>query len=495
MVAHSKPTLARRLPAPCRRPAVFGCIFLALTGAAPAADATSVVSNCNDAGIGSLRNAIAAAPEGDVIDLSGLTASDPGCSASAISLMTGEIVVAQNDLTILGSGRNALAVTIAPPIRSRILNHIGDGTTTTGTLRIQDLSITSGYNGVATTASVRGGCIYSRENVQLVSAAITNCTAAAYAHGAVGGGIYARGALTLEHSIVSGNVVRSNAVANGGLALAGGAYVHGGFVASYSTISNNAAAAEFGDAGGLSINAHSLPGNSTVLIKIDNSTISGNTAYHSVGGIQFGAVHALITNSTISGNTAILGSKGGLFVVEPIAVGIYNSTIAFNSAGVTDSGGRHYSAGATFMGRPYERPSLAGQFDSSSVILRNTLISNNVNSSYGSADDFSVVSALFVLPVDISGANNLIFSEFGTADPPDTLRGICPLLAPLRDNGGATQTHALFSGSPAMDAGAGSGFSFDQRGQGYPRAVGPVDIGSYEMQGDVIFAAGMDGCP
>src|SRR5207249_2316251 len=61
-----------------------------------------------------------------------------------------------------------------------------------------------------------------------------------------------------------------------------------------------------------------------------------------------------------------------------------------------------------------------------------------------------------------------------------------PMLGPLQDNGGATFTHALLPGSPAIDAGDPS-FTpppdYDQRGSGYSRiANGRVDIGAFEVQ-------------
>src|SRR5205085_2709145 len=59
-----------------------------------------------------------------------------------------------------------------------------------------------------------------------------------------------------------------------------------------------------------------------------------------------------------------------------------------------------------------------------------------------------------------------------------------PLLSPLASNGGPTQTHALLSGSPALDAGDNTGTSttsIDQRG--YTRSFnGRQDIGAYEAQ-------------
>lgn len=91
------------------------------------------------------------------------------------------------------------------------------------------------------------------------------------------------------------------------------------------------------------------------------------------------------------------------------------------------------------------------------------------------------------------------------------LTGVCPLLGPIRDNGGSTYTHALLSGSPAIDAGnntandphTGVPALYDQRGQEpsvpplYERVSGiSADIGAYEVQkDDIVFDAGFDGCP
>jgi hypothetical protein len=69
-----------------------------------------------------------------------------------------------------------------------------------------------------------------------------------------------------------------------------------------------------------------------------------------------------------------------------------------------------------------------------------------------------------------------------------------PMLGPLQNNGGLTQTMALLSGSPAIDAGNpagctdGSGhlLKTDQRGMPRPdpEDTGGCDIGSYESQND-----------
>jgi hypothetical protein len=66
---------------------------------------------------------------------------------------------------------------------------------------------------------------------------------------------------------------------------------------------------------------------------------------------------------------------------------------------------------------------------------------------------------------------------------------IDPKLGALAFNGGPTQTFALLSGSPAIDAGSNDFLSdtgpFDQRGPGFARrspANGIVDIGAFEVQ-------------
>ena len=58
------------------------------------------------------------------------------------------------------------------------------------------------------------------------------------------------------------------------------------------------------------------------------------------------------------------------------------------------------------------------------------------------------------------------------------------MLGPLQDNGGPTFTHALLTGSPAIDAGDNTDAPlFDQRGPGFPRIVnGIIDIGAFEVQ-------------
>ncbi len=71
-------------------------------------------------------------------------------------------------------------------------------------------------------------------------------------------------------------------------------------------------------------------------------------------------------------------------------------------------------------------------------------------------------------------------SQCGLSSANHDVIGVDPLLGPLADNGGPTQTRALGPGSPAI--GAGECFaSSDQRGQPRPSG-GPCDIGAYETR-------------
>ena len=64
---------------------------------------------------------------------------------------------------------------------------------------------------------------------------------------------------------------------------------------------------------------------------------------------------------------------------------------------------------------------------------------------------------------------------------PKPVKPVKPGLAPLKDNGGPTKTHALMPGSPAINADMGTcpPPSADQRG--LPR-LAPCDIGAFEVQ-------------
>lgn len=434
-----------------RRPLLLSCIALALAGTAsaapiplythglhlsgwldsaagskPLADPVSTsfnpshvqsVFNCADSGTGSLRAAVAAAADGDTIDLTHL-------ACSTITLTTGSINIPQNTLSLVGPGPSLLSLylKVGP---DRILTHAG-----TGTLTIAGLTIESGFS------NYDGGCIRSAGNLTLSNAMVDNCLSGGfvqspYDHDNRGGAVFVAGNLTMSSSTVDGNTSRS---LSNGRAYGGGVFVRGSAYIRDSTISNNASG---------------------------EGTFPGN-----VGGIAIaGRAPSVIVNSTISGNTAN-NTVGGLYVYTQLTLS--GSTIAFNKS----TNGQTVAAGMYAYNGP--------------LVMNSTIIANNT---WGSGNyEFDLTA------FQVSGANNLVM---GSNDSPPATLTADPHLQPLANNGGPTKTHAILATSAAVDAGNNvAGSTTDQRGSGFSRIYGPhADIGAFELQPpppDIIFRNGFE---
>ncbi len=189
-----------------------------------------------------------------------------------------------------------------------------------------------------------------------------------------------------------------------------------------------------------------------------NSTFSGNSALDSGGAItNVGTV--TLENSTLSGNNTTANSTGGAGI-DSYGGG---ATINLNFCTITANTGANATANAR-----------AGIWmtGGSNLSIANTIVYGN-----GTRDiqhDTTNVS---------SGGYNIVGSK-GSATgflSSDKL-GVNPLLGPLQNNGGPTNTHAIASGSPAINASNPNITSgTDQRGGGYPRVLnGRADIGSLE---------------
>jgi len=404
-----------------------------------------VVTNTNDSGPGSLRNALAIANDGDTIDF------DSSLNGRTITLTSGQLIV-DKDVTINGPGANDLAV--GGNAQSGVFY-----VSPSKAVNISGLTVKNGSSG-----------IYN-DNGALT---LTECTLSGNngSSGIVNFGTDSGATMTVSNCTVSGN---SGGIANSGIGDSATMTV------TDSTISDN-----FGS--GIS-NASGFVGGSAA-ITVTNSTISGNSAS---GISNSGRVTATITECTVSGNSAAFG--GGIRNVEsgqgthPLVV-VSNSTISGNSA---DFGGGIYNASANGSG--------------ATVILNYSTISENsagqggggiYNDNAGGSTIVDIGST--ILKAGTSGEN--IFNSRGTVtslgynlssdDGGGVLTGpgdqinTDPMLGPLQDNGGPTLTHALLPGSPAIDAGDPS-FTpppfFDQRGSGFHRVVhGRIDIGSFEVQ-------------
>lgn len=402
---------------------------------APAAT-TAVTSCADDNGSGTLRNVVAAASEGDTIDLGALT-------CSVITLAQGAIPVMADTLTISGPGQNALAIDGAGA--DRVFVHYGYYE-----LRLNALTVRNGVNVRSGYKVAAGGCIASNGYITLDHSTVSGCVA--NGEGAYGGGIIARG-VTLYTSTLSGNVARGTNLNTLTASYGGGAFAYHGTAALYdSSVSGNGATLDAANPfGSYDTGGGIFADNGGYALR---STIDGNYSSGTGGGI---ASHAgfFVTNSTISGNIAKNKSGGGIFVRMSDAMSVSNSTIAHNSA---FKGGGIYVAGTP-----------------QSFELQSTIVADNAAGS-GAAD------IAVQMTQTISGANNLVVTAAAAAAlPGDTLHAE-PNLLPLAHNGGPTRTHALAQGSPAINMGNDvANLATDQRGAGFPRVVGAgPDIGAYE---------------
>lgn len=327
---------------PRRRPLALGlglaaALLAPLLGLAPAAARAGAppVSNCNDSGPGSLRAAVAAAGNGEVIELGGL-------SCSGITLSSGAIAVAGIASLSIRAGA-AQNFSIAGNGQDRVFSHAG-----TGLLSLANLSLRDGRSDVA------GGCVQVQADLALDNVTLSNCAAGSdTATGARGGAVAAGNNVSLSNSRISDNQVDGN-----GRVFGGGIWAGGVVTAGDSEFRNNHAHSHNSVPGSAYTNIvqggaiHADQGISLVA-----SVVNGNTALSDSyevygGGISAGsreqdagpATLSLI-GSTISGNTAqtlcdVCAPQGGGGIVVGDAV-VRNTTISDNSVTSTN----HYGGG------------------------------------------------------------------------------------------------------------------------------------------------------
>jgi hypothetical protein len=423
------------------------------------------VTSCADSGPGTLRDVVAAAASGDVVDLNAL-------SCSSITLTTGAISTTVNDLTILGPGAAHLKISAGGA--SGVINHYG-----VGTLAVDGVTLADGY--IQGYAYHGGACVLSAGNVTVDNAKVENCLA--YTAHAYGGAICAVGDITLNKSTITGNTTKGhiyfytypgypNPYQFDGTSRGGGAYAGGRFTITGSTISNNDAT--YNSRGSTGGGIASRSGGHVIA----SSTFNGNHAWLA-GGIGILGHYAgepdglTVLNSTISGNSAGV-SGGGMNVYRLSYLTLHNSTVTGNSS--------EYCGGVYVY---------YGTADIKSTIIAANQSSNDTNQfGYYSAADLDVFSS----NATITGEHDAVMTT--NAPVPAGTITADPLLQPLADNGGPTATHALPPSSVAIDAGSNpDALDYDQRGNTFARVLGAAaDIGAFEAVPitDAIFTDGFD---
>ena len=256
-------------------------------------------------------------------------------------------------------------------------------------------------------------------------------------------------------------------------------------------------------------------------VTVKRLTVSGGSARtggdNYGGGISVQYGNLAVIESTVSGNTAIRG--GGIYSATNLSgtstTTIENSTISGNTAGwgggIFNDGGRTNITSSTitrnYADSLYQSSGGGAGVLSEGDTLIETVVANSIIS-----DNFSNCSEASVCAFRHDGD-----VDFGTNSPPHNSftsqgyniigdssreydpqygsagraidafnktgdqRGVTdPKLGPLQDNGGPTNTHALLTGSPAIDRGSTT-LATDQRG--VPRPQGAADdVGAFELE-------------
>lgn len=384
---------------------------------------TMVVTNCNDSGPGSLRQALLDAVDGDAIDLTTLT-------CSTIVLTSGEME-SDGGLTWTGPGRNRLA--IDGNGASLLLRH------NSGALNISGITLRNGFG-----ADGVGGCTWIGGDLTLTDSTVTGCMSGDGLNSAAyGAGLDVVGNLTLQNSVVSGNTALSAGGAYGGGTYGGGIYVGGNAaVNAGSVVSGNVAQSAHGVARGGGLFAK---GNVTTKYAaiLDNDAVSTDgTAY---GGGIHGTSGIAVFNSTVSGNAALSlnrwsyggGISGGeYYTANPGNVLLATSTISGNSArsncqycmiqggGVNSFGaisvkystihGNDVTVGRSATARGGGLTSFL-KADANAIALVSSTVSGNSASSGGSSEAFAYAGGFATIRGRAYAANSTIaFNTAGT---------------------------------------------------------------------------------
>lgn len=346
--------------------------------------ATITVTNTNDNGPGSLRQAIVDAQDGATIQF------DPALIGQTIILTTGELLIDKN-ITINGPGPKFLTISaiFIPKFQFRIF-HVNPGhTVTIAGLTISDGHLNGSIGGAGifndhstltiNNCAIRsnhsvspGGGIYNDGSGSNASLTIINSTVASNTvlppggtgtGPPVGGGIAnnatdGNASVTVDNCVVTGNVARAYwssqiYVGNGGGIFNDGA--NATLTVTNSLVSNNVAGMSSPDMPGYE-GINNLPTTTIVettaktnrsfgpplmraasgsgggidngnggTLTLDNTTLSGNSATFGGGGLNG---HGNITNCTITGNQTWSGEGGGIFGDPTVT----NCTISDNQA-------------------------------------------------------------------------------------------------------------------------------------------------------------------
>lgn len=482
---------------------------LALVAGPASADTITVTNTADDGTATSLRGVLSSVNAGDVVVLTaGATYQLTRCAAAA-ALSAGAIPI-NASVTIQGNG-----ATIQQTCPDRVLY-------TTSAITLENVTVTGGnvdgpggglfedsnalvtLNGATFTgnsASAGGGGLATSGDVDVTGSTFSDN----HDTGDSGGGIRVFsdvGTTTITDSTFTGNTTTGWGGAfeqevQGDLALPTSHYV---LNVSGSTFTGNEADSDGGgaldteDPAAISIEQSTLADNSggwggavgtfgsVTMLTADASTFSGNTsgldggAVHVSGALMEGALPsdgstASFVNSTITGNTE--GAFGAVSVEGAVSLNqvtlINNTSLGQAQSEPTAANARGGSVGA-----------LAVTGDAASVAAFTFASRNSVVAQPHGAQNCTS----FDSPTDDGGYNFSDDDSCGFAAATDNVKTPNdPVLGPLANNGGPTETLLPLTGSPLLDAipPASCGSNVDQRGVTRPQGSG-CDIGAVEVE-------------
>jgi hypothetical protein len=463
-----------------------GCLAIASAGlAAQASAGTIAVTNLNDSGAGSLRQAIASAAGGETITVpAGQITLTSGALAFSKSLTiigasAGVSVISGNDASRVFTITGTPTVTLDGLTITQGKETFGAGVDATGTLTLDDVFVSGNHAGGGGAAGFGGGILLGVGTLSLIDSAVEGNTAGGGSGGSgFGGGIELEPsengqalALSITHSNVSGNQAGVGDTGFGG-GIEASTGLEGGSISlalTESAVSDNVAGGSglgLGFGGGIEL---SSGGNKNALtLTLNRSAIIGNTA--GGGG-----------SASAGFGGGLLYTSGGSDVTQTLAV--TNSTIAANSAGGDGSegfgGGMEFGPGSATLSYVTVADNSAGG-GGGKAFGGGLLVEKSATSSVDSSV-FAANSGGNCMPAVTSAGHNIDDGTSCGFTGAGDKQGVEAKLGALGAYGGPTPTVILLPGSPAIDAGDPATCpATDQRGIARPQGSA-CDSGAFEV--------------
>lgn len=454
--------------------------------------ATFTVTNVQSSGSGSLTQAI--------LDANNSGGADT-VKINAVGTVAGNLPDVTGDVTILGPGASLFSIDGG----DRILRFSANTTSA-----LTGITVSGGVSSLNT----NGGALVNSGNLTIVDCAFSNNRST----GGWGGAVFNSGNMTIRRCLFTGNQSIGSSGANGqnyagagggGAGLGGALYSATGdvFVENCTFSGNTAQGGSGGRGGPATLPAQSGGKGGGINGGLPSGVGTGGFGPGGFGGGGGGGGGFGGSGSTGGfggggggggggsgpgqggtqgtgggrGGFAIAGSPysgagggggggvGGAIFISLGTLTLTNCTFTLNNAvggsgGTSPNTGAFGDSGIGIGGAVYNR--------SATVSMSNCIAGANVA---GSSPD--IAGAILSLGHNVIG-NAAGGSGYGATD----LTNTDPLLGPLQQNGGPTQTHGLRPDSPALDAGSTANAPYiDQRGFTRPQGRG-IDAGAFELE-------------